>query len=83
MANRPRLIAYREDDLGLTQQEVANRLNISRSFYCRIEGGLRNPNPLLLKKFAAAFGLTLEKTYELFYGNDVTEMARTTGTDGP
>ncbi len=27
MANRPRLIAYREDDLGLTQQEVANWLN--------------------------------------------------------
>lgn len=82
MANRTKLINYRKQ-LKLTQQEMADKLNISRSFYCRLEGGLRNPKPLLLKEFAGAFGLTLEKTYEFFYGEDVTKAVRTTtGTEG-
>ncbi len=80
MAHRQELIAFREA-LNLTQQEVASKLNISRSFYCRIEGGLRNPKPMLLKKFASVFGLTLEHTYDLFFSQNSTKMERVAGIE--
>jgi transcriptional regulator with XRE-family HTH domain len=83
MSTRQKLVAFRESR-GLTQQQVADKLGITRSFYCRLEGGIRGAKPALLKRFAACFGLTMDQAYELFYGDDVTKTSRQagTGTDG-
>lgn len=75
MISRSKLVVFR-DRRGLTQQDIANQLGISRSYYCRIEGGLRNPNPQLLKRFADANGLSLDQAYDLFFAASVTNMVQ-------
>lgn len=84
MGTRQKLVAFRESK-GLTQQQVADKLGITRSFYCRLESGVRGAKPALLKRFAASFGLTMDQAFELFYGDDVTKTSQkvNTGTDGP
>lgn len=45
---------FREKN-GFTMDEMARRLNISLSFYTKIERGERNPSREFLKKFKEAF----------------------------
>lgn len=45
----------------LTQQEVANRLGISRSFYACIESGKRTPTLADAIKIADFYGFSLEQ----------------------
>lgn len=40
---------------GLTKPEIANLLNISLSYYEKIESGERNPSYNFLKKFSRIF----------------------------
>lgn len=40
---------------NLTQQEMANKLNITKIHYGRIENGISNPTYPVLEKFADAF----------------------------
>lgn len=42
---------------GLTQQEMATELGISRSHYANIESGKRNPSPKLAQKIGAILNL--------------------------
>jgi len=42
--------------LGLTQQEVANRLGWSKSYICKIERNLTTPSPNILAALALACG---------------------------
>lgn len=40
---------------SLKQKDMANRLNVSLSFYSKIEVGLKNPSYNFIKKFKAIF----------------------------
>lgn len=48
----------------LTQQQVADSANISRSMYNKIESGERSPSP----RVAKAIGACLDIDWTLFYG---------------
>ena len=51
---------------GLTQQETANRLHLTRQYYTMIEKGQRQKSLdiLLAKKISELFNLTLEQIAE-------------------
>ncbi|MGB9866576.1 MAG: helix-turn-helix transcriptional regulator [Bacillota bacterium] len=63
---RKRLIELRKTK-GLTQQQVAEALGITRSFYGMIETGHRNPTLDLAKRIAEIFGADID---ELFFGDN-------------
>lgn len=44
----------------LTQQEVADRLQITRSSYSKYENGIHQPNPALLQKFAKLYSVSVD-----------------------
>jgi transcriptional regulator with XRE-family HTH domain len=46
--------------LGLTQADVAARLNVKQPTYADIESGTNPPNVATLERVAAALGLELE-----------------------
>jgi putative transcriptional regulator len=56
------LIARRAK-LNLTQQEVADRARITRSFYTRIECGSRSPSIAVAKRIADALKTTVDKLF--------------------
>ncbi len=56
---RERLINLRNKK-GDTQEEMAERLGITRSFYSLIEIGARNPTYGLAKKIAEVFDVDVE-----------------------
>ena len=45
---------------GVSQQEVANFLGVTRVAYTRYENGSRNPDPETLSKLAEYFGVTAD-----------------------
>jgi transcriptional regulator with XRE-family HTH domain len=49
-------VKARRTELGLQQQELAHRLNISKTFMCEIESGIRSPAPELLERMAKELG---------------------------
>lgn len=59
---RTKLVELREKK-GLTQEEVAAIVGISRSFYGLIETGLRNPTYGLAKKIAQIFNVDAESLF--------------------
>lgn len=59
---RTRLVNLRRQH-GLTQQEVADKLQITRSFYSMIEINDRNPTLHLAKKMAELFGTNIEALF--------------------
>jgi putative transcriptional regulator len=70
---------------GLTQQEIADKLKVTRSFYGMIETGDRNPTLDLAKKIAEMFNANIEdiffeeKYHELLqYPSHVNDEAITT-----
>jgi len=48
---------------GLTQQELADRLDVSRQTIISLEQGRYNPSILLAFKTAKFFGLTIEEVF--------------------
>lgn len=46
---------------GLTQKEVAEKLDVSESTVSLYESGKRNPNIIILKKYAELFGCTIDE----------------------
>lgn len=59
---RTRLVNLRRK-YGLTQQEVADKLQITRSFYSMIEINERNPTLNLAKKMAEMFDTNIETLF--------------------
>ena len=57
-----RLVELRKN-LGLTQKEVANEVDISRPFYTQIEKGSRKPSFDVAIKIANFFGESVEKIF--------------------
>lgn len=50
----------------ISQQEVADKSGINRSFYTQIESGKRNPSVYTAKKIANTLGLD----WTIFFGNE-------------
>jgi len=48
---------------GLTQQELADQVEVSRQTIISLEGGRYNPSILLAFKLARVFGLTIEDVF--------------------
>lgn len=45
---------------GLTQQDIADKLKITRAAYTNIENGKRDPDTATLQKLANIFGVTVD-----------------------
>ena len=50
---------------NLTQQELADGVNISRQMISYIEKGVKKPNIILALKLAEFFNVPIEKIFEL------------------
>ncbi|MDY3990211.1 MAG: helix-turn-helix transcriptional regulator [Massilioclostridium sp.] len=50
--------------IGLTQKEVSDRTNISRSHYTNIEQGVRRPSPETAKTIGEVLNIDWQKFYE-------------------
>lgn len=59
---RTRLISLRKER-NMTQQEIADLLGITRSFYGMIETGDRNPTLDLAKRIAELFNVNIEEIF--------------------
>jgi transcriptional regulator with XRE-family HTH domain len=57
-------------DVGLTQQEIANKCNIGRAYYTQIELGVRTPSPTVAKKIA----IKLSFDWIIFFGTKCSVM---------
>jgi putative transcriptional regulator len=60
MENR---IEERRRAAGLTQQELAKRLGVSRQTIISLEGGRYNPSIILAHKIAEAFSCAIEDVF--------------------
>ena len=60
MKNR---IAELRGDRGLTQQALADEMDVSRQTIISLERGRYNPSIFLAHKIAARFGLTIEEVF--------------------
>lgn len=69
MEPRDWLINFRKKK-GMTQEEVAKKTQINRSFYTQIENGIRNPSVDTAKKIAD----TLSFEWTLFFEASSHEM---------
>lgn len=58
------ILFYRKS-LGLTQQQVADKLNISRQGYLYYEKGTREPNVDTIKKLCIIFDCTADELLEI------------------
>ena len=52
------------DAKGWTQEGLADRAGLDRSYVAGIEAGLRNPSTKALAKLARALGVTLSRLFE-------------------
>lgn len=48
---------------GLTQEELAEKLQVSRQTICSLENGRYNPSILLAFKIARLFGVSIEEIF--------------------
>lgn len=67
-----RNIKNRRSVLGLTQAQLAERVNCASNYMSLIEQGKKFPSPTMLEKIAAALGI---ESYELFHGPDADASA--------
>lgn len=54
-------IKKRREQLGLTQQDLAEKLFVSRQTVCRWENGSRCPDLIMAKKIAVVLGISLDE----------------------
>jgi len=62
MAEQRALRAKREE-LGLRQEDMAQKLGISKSYYCMLENGERRLSLELARKCARILGTTLDAVF--------------------
>jgi transcriptional regulator with XRE-family HTH domain len=60
-----KLIAERRKALGISQEELAERADLDRTYISGLERGVRNPSLTAIVKAAKGFGITTE---ELLHG---------------
>ena len=54
-------IKQKREQLGMTQQELAEELYVSRQTVCRWENGTRCPDLIMAKKIALVLGISLDE----------------------
>lgn len=64
LSNKNKFIILRNEN-NLTQEQVAELLNISKSTYCRIENGTLNIGVDALKKLLQIYNITFEDFYNI------------------
>lgn len=62
---------------GMTQEELAHQLKVSRQTICSLENGRYNPSIMLAFKIAQFFGLNIEEIF--IYEDSATPQAEGTG----
>jgi putative transcriptional regulator len=62
---RNRVRSYRRQADGMTQEELADRVGVTRQTIISIEAGRYNPSVGLALRLAAAFGVRVEDLFEL------------------
>ncbi len=67
-------IKHFRENLGLTPEDMAEKLEISASYYYKLESGLRTPSFKVLQKYKAAFGANLDS---IFFEQNVDESSKT------
>lgn len=74
------MIKHRREEMGLTQQELAQRLFVSRQTVCRWENGSRCPDLVMAKKIALVLGISLD---DMVGGEDLStyEAPKESGLD--
>jgi transcriptional regulator with XRE-family HTH domain len=63
-------IKEKREKLGLTQQDLAEKLFVSRQTVCRWENGTRCPDLIMAKKISLVLGISLD---DLMPGHEVPE----------
>ncbi|TXT40794.1 MAG: XRE family transcriptional regulator [Comamonadaceae bacterium] len=63
----------------ITQEELADRCNMFRTYMSRIESGQANPTLTMLYEIAAAFGLDVRELFTI----DDTPVAARVNSKGP
>jgi len=63
------LLEEKRKEMGLTQEEIAQKLNISRQYYNALENHKRKPSVDLAKKLGGLLGFD----WTIFYSDQVNE----------
>ncbi len=58
-------LKYCRQQLNITQQEMAHKLNVSRQCYSGYEQGTREPNLQIIRKLCVIFGCTADELLEI------------------
>ena len=64
------------EERGMTQQQMADKLYVSRQTVCRWENGSRCPDLITAKKIATEFGVSLDA---LISDDDMEDLERISG----
>lgn len=57
-------VKFRREELGLTQEDLAEKAGIHRTYLSDIERGTRNLSLINIEKLAAALSLSMAKLFE-------------------
>jgi transcriptional regulator with XRE-family HTH domain len=58
-------VKVRRDELGLTQEDLAHRTNIHRTYLSDVERGTRNVSLVNIELLAAALGVSMSDLFKL------------------
>ena len=58
------------EQLGLSQEKLADRCGFDRTYISMLERGRRNPSLINLLKLVKGLGITLSKLTEIYDGTD-------------
>jgi transcriptional regulator with XRE-family HTH domain len=58
-------VRTRREELKLTQEELAERVGIHRTYLSNIERGTRNPSLVNIDKIAATLAMSLSELFEI------------------
>ena len=63
-------IKTQREQLGLSQEKLADRCGFDRTYISMLERGKRNPSLINLLKLVKGLGITLSKLTEIYDGTD-------------
>lgn len=57
-------VKFRREELGLTQEDLADKAGVHRTYLSDVERGTRNLSLVNIEKLAAALSVTMSKLFE-------------------
>lgn len=67
-------VRTRREELRLNQEALAEKAGIHRTYLSDVERGSRNPSLVVIERFAAALGLSLEELFGRVEGPGPSKM---------